>query len=103
MRELANVIKHAVITAREKRLDFGRLLPDVEARPAAEPSARGGATAPSILTAREMEALERENLRRTLEASGWKISGAGGAAERLGLKPTTLTSRMKALDLRRPD
>jgi PAS domain S-box-containing protein len=112
VRELVNVIERAVITARGGRLNLDRALPDVEAR---APTGMGGTSgtagtnrsgetvASALLTAREMEALERENLRRTLEACGWKISGSGGAAERLGLKATTLTSRMKALDLRRPD
>ncbi|MBA4790852.1 MAG: AAA family ATPase, partial [Rhizobiales bacterium] len=36
-----------------------------------------------------------------LEAAGGRVSGPGGAAERLGLKPTTLASRMKTLGLAR--
>jgi PAS domain S-box-containing protein len=103
VRELANVIERAVITARDGRLHLERLLPDPEARPDAGAAARGEPAASSLRTAQEMEALERENLRRTLEACDWKISGAGGAAERLGLKPTTLSSRIRALDLRRPE
>jgi PAS domain S-box-containing protein len=111
VRELANVIERAVITSRGGCLNLDRSLPEVEARPEAGPTAGGEARTsasreagePAILTAPELEALERENLRRALDACGWKISGAGGAAERLGLKPTTLTSRMKALDLRRPE
>jgi transcriptional regulator with GAF, ATPase, and Fis domain len=119
VRELANVIERAVITSREGCLNLDRALPEVEARPEAEPRASAGAGAistgeagpsadrqtgdPAILTAPQLETLERQNLRRALDACGWKISGAGGAAERLGLKPTTLTSRMKALDLRRPE
>jgi transcriptional regulator with GAF, ATPase, and Fis domain len=75
----------------------------MESRPDAGTTAGNGPGPSPILTAREIEALERENLRRTLEACDWKVSGSGGAAERLGLKPTTLTSRMKELDLRRPD
>jgi PAS domain S-box-containing protein len=103
VRELANVIERAVITARGGRLDLDRAVPDVEPRPdGGAPEVREPGAA-SVLTARELEALERENLRRALEACGWKVSGAGGAAERLGLKPTTLTSRMKSLGLRRPE
>jgi transcriptional regulator with GAF, ATPase, and Fis domain len=55
-----------------------------------------------VRTAAELEELERDNLRLALETSGWKIAGAGGAAERLGLKPTTLASRMRALGIQRP-
>jgi transcriptional regulator with GAF, ATPase, and Fis domain len=36
-----------------------------------------------------------------LERCGWKVSGEGGAARLLGLPPTTLNSRMKALGIRR--
>ena len=45
---------------------------------------------------------ERENLRAALEQTGWKIYGPRGAAELLGLKPTTLASRMKKMGLQRP-
>ncbi|MCU0961096.1 MAG: hydrogenase, partial [Pirellulaceae bacterium] len=37
-----------------------------------------------------------------LEATGWKIKGPGNAAERLGLKPSTLRYRMKSLGIQRP-
>ena len=52
--------------------------------------------------AQEFEQIEKQNLLRALGISGWRISGKDGAAELLGLKPSTLTSRMKALGIRRP-
>jgi PAS domain S-box-containing protein len=45
---------------------------------------------------------ERTRITRALEATGWRIRGIGGAAEQVGLKPTTLEYRMKRLGLRRP-
>jgi len=51
----------------------------------------------AIMTYAEMKDLERANLIAALQAANYKIHGAGGAAERLGVKPTTLTSRIKAL------
>jgi len=45
--------------------------------------------------------LEKENIRTVLEATGWRIRGTGGAAERLGLKATTLETRMAKLGLKR--
>jgi len=45
------------------------------------------------------EQVEREHLRRVLERTGWRIRGKGAAAETLGLKPTTLESRMKRLGI----
>jgi transcriptional regulator with GAF, ATPase, and Fis domain len=49
-----------------------------------------------------MRALERANLMRALERAGWRIAGPGGAARLLGLPPSTVASRMRALDIRRP-
>jgi transcriptional regulator with GAF, ATPase, and Fis domain len=49
----------------------------------------------------KLETIERRHITGTLEKCGWKISGPGGAAERLGLKPTTLRSRMERLGIHR--
>ena len=46
-----------------------------------------------------LEALEVEHIRTVLERTNWRVRGAGGAAERLGLKPTTLESRMARLGI----
>ena len=52
-----------------------------------------------ILTSAELAALEKDNLRRALAASGGKVSGKNGAAVLLGMKPTTVYSRIKSLQL----
>jgi PAS domain S-box-containing protein len=96
VRELQNVIERAAITSRDGRLNLDRALPEA-VRTAPQREAPG-----AIRTVEEMEALERENLTRALAASGWKISGEGGAAALLGMNPSTLTSRMKVLRIRRP-
>jgi len=97
VRELQNVIERAVITAREGQLNLDRALP--------ENVADGGGTRipdpPGVLTAHELARLERENIRRALEATDWQIAGEGGAARLLGVAPSTLASRVKALRLRR--
>jgi formate hydrogenlyase transcriptional activator len=53
-----------------------------------------------------LEAVERASAQayivKVLERTGWRIRGTGGAAELLGLKPTTLEARMKKLEIRRP-
>jgi PAS domain S-box-containing protein len=99
VRELQNVLERALITSRGGQLELERVLPDGAPRRSREaPHERDPA---KILTAVELADLERENVRRALEATGWKISGAGGAAELLGLKPNTLSSRIKALGLTR--
>jgi transcriptional regulator with GAF, ATPase, and Fis domain len=97
VRELRNVVERAIITSRDGRLDLERVLPS------SEPSPRNDAPrAGEILTERQMRQLEKDNIVAALERSGWRISGDGGAAPLLGLSPSTLKSRMKALDVRRP-
>jgi transcriptional regulator with GAF, ATPase, and Fis domain len=104
VRELRNVIERAVILARGGPLCFD--LPVSDAAAPAPPSAnrrtvdKPGRT--KFLSEAEMQRRERENLQAVLEASGWKIKGANGAAERMGLKPTTLLSRIKKMGLKRP-
>jgi transcriptional regulator with GAF, ATPase, and Fis domain len=44
---------------------------------------------------------QRANLKAALEAARWRIAGKGGAAELLGIRPSTLTDRMKSLQIRR--
>ena len=45
--------------------------------------------------------VERRHIRSVLERTGWRVSGRHGAAEVLGLKPTTLESRMAKLGIKR--
>ena len=47
-------------------------------------------------------ALEREHMHRICESTSWKIKGMAGAAQKLGLNPGTLYSRMKKLGIQRP-
>jgi formate hydrogenlyase transcriptional activator len=49
-----------------------------------------------------MEDAEREHILATLRSTNWTISGPAGAAARLGMKRTTLQSRMKKLGISRP-
>jgi transcriptional regulator with GAF, ATPase, and Fis domain len=46
--------------------------------------------------------VEKAHVHRVLESTGWRIRGINGAAERLGLRPTTLETRMVRLGLARP-
>ena len=45
--------------------------------------------------------MEVDHIRSVLEATGWRIRGRGGAADLLGMKPTTLESRMAKLGINR--
>jgi transcriptional regulator with GAF, ATPase, and Fis domain len=55
-----------------------------------------------VLTREELRRVERENLTRALERCRWRVFGPRGAAALLGMKPTTLASRIKALGMTRP-
>ena len=61
----------------------------------------GGAAAPASRSLTTLAEAEREHIQRVLESTGGRIRGAGGAADILGLPPTTLESRMAKLGLRR--
>jgi formate hydrogenlyase transcriptional activator len=56
----------------------------------------------SSMTITGLAQVEREHILRVLEASGWVIGGRRGAAERLGMKRTSLIYRMRKLDISRP-
>jgi formate hydrogenlyase transcriptional activator len=106
VRELQNVIERAVITARDGEIDLAQSLPDagpVDRGRASAASGAGGGAEAEVLTAAEMETLERQNLRKALERTAWQVAGEDGAAQLLGMKPSTLASRMKALGLHRPE
>jgi len=101
VRELQNVIERAVITARDGRLNLDRALPESSKEMIAE-AALSAETPKRVRTAKELEELERANLVAALEATGWRVAGETGAAQLLGMKPTTLSSRIKALGIERP-
>jgi len=103
VRELQNIIERAVITSRDGHLNLDRALPEsVNAAAAAlGPVVADKPTAQHVRTAKELEELERSNIIAALEAAEWRVAGEKGAAQLLGVKPTTLSSRMKALNIER--
>ncbi len=50
-----------------------------------------------------LEVIESDHIKKVLKKSNWKIRGRNGAAEILGLKPTTLEARIKKLKINRPN
>ena len=103
VRELSNVIERAVILSEggSLRIDLvmGEDMPPPAPR-ASPPSS--AATEPAVLSQRELKRQERDNVLAALETTKWRIYGPGGAAQLLGLKPTTLASRLKRLGIERP-
>ena len=87
IRELRNVVERAMIMGTGRRLTFSV--------PAASTASAGRSA--------KLEDVEREHIRTVLESTGWRVRGVDGAARRLGLKPTTLESRLARLGLKRPE
>ena len=101
IRELQNVIERSVITANAGRLGFD-LPTDADPKRPSPADAQQSTADSSIITDDEMRRRERENILAALKQRKWKISGEDGAAELLGIKPTTLASRIKKMDIERP-
>jgi len=103
IRELQNVIERAVITSRSGKLALGL---SEQGKPASVPARAPSLEEPpsgsvEVLTEAEMKARDRQNILDALNRCRWKITGAGGAAELLKMKPTTLHSKIKKMDLKR--
>jgi len=101
IRELQNVIERAAITSQNGRLNLGWALPETAEKPVAESGEPAENSSKKIHTAQEMLNLERENLIKALKTTGWRVAGNNGAASLLGMPPSTLSSRMKALGIKR--
>ncbi|MGH9906686.1 MAG: helix-turn-helix domain-containing protein, partial [Pyrinomonadaceae bacterium] len=109
VRELENIIERAGILSHcfRYRLNVQQILDAMllsEQRKeldsiAKEPTIAGSSSPSKIMSYAEMKSLERENLIAALQATNYRIYGAGGAAELLGVRPTTLASRIKALQI----
>ena len=98
------MIERAVIISRGGPLDFDLAVTNSAPPPPSsksQPGESGDKARHEFLTEAEMLLRERENLGAVLDKANWKIKGADGAAELLGVKPTTLLSRMKKMGLNR--
>ena len=105
VRELRNVLERALILGENvERIELGSTLPPVAHKRTDNTGSREPAESPTkgYLTARELLDFEKNNLISALEAAHWRVSGAQGAAELLGMNPSTLASRLKVLKIARP-
>jgi transcriptional regulator with GAF, ATPase, and Fis domain len=99
VRELQNVIERGVLVSTSGVFDIDLALPVVSERTAvADAQAPDGER---VLSMAELAKLERKNIQRALAQAGGKVSGPDGAAARLGINPSTLSSRLRALGLRK--
>jgi len=102
VRELKNVIERAVILSQGTVLRLDLSLPE---SPISAEDADGAGTGNSmgaVLTERELRALQKKNLLAALVQANWKVSGKSGAAELLGIRPTTLNDRIRAFGIKKP-
>lgn len=99
VRELQNVVERAVITSLDGALNLNRALPESAPDLSAQFTATG---MDQVRTADEIQEIERNNIVLALETSGWRVAGENGAASLLGIHASTLSSRMKSLQIRKP-
>lgn len=91
VRELEHFIERAVILSEREQIKLPNLEQPFEVQPRDE----------SQGTSRPLAEMERDYIEGILHTTRWKVSGPNGAASILGLKPTTLLSRMKKLGIKR--
>jgi transcriptional regulator with GAF, ATPase, and Fis domain len=103
VRELKNVIERAVILSPGNVLRLDLSMPTVSVSrnttPESVPLSR---QSEEILTEKEMRDYQKNNLLKALKQTNWRVSGPSGAAELLGVRPTTLADRIRTLGLRKP-
>ena len=98
VRELQNTVERAIILWQEGPLTFD--LPASPARQNAELQTKPAADA-ALLTRDELKRQERDTIITVLKQTNGKVSGPGGAAELLDMKPSTLASRISSLGINR--
>lgn len=104
IRELQHVIERAVILGRGRSLPLelgrsGKQLSDPRQSSQAAPASRSLERSGAVMTMEQLRELEISNYRAALKQSRGKVYGADGAAALLGVPPTTLASRLKALGI----
>ena len=98
VRELQNTIERAIILWRDGPLTFD--LPSSPAHQNTEQQPKPAAE-PALLTRNELKRQERETIINALKQTNGRVSGPRGAAELLGMKPSTLASRISSLGINR--
>jgi len=102
VRELKNVIERAVILSRGKVLRLDLAMADILRSGMESPGDDDGPAGPVVMTEKDFAALQQENMLAALQMTNWRVSGPDGAAQLVGLKPSTFTDRMKKLKLTKP-
>ncbi|MCZ6801715.1 MAG: sigma 54-interacting transcriptional regulator [Nitrospirae bacterium] len=101
VRELQNIIERAVISSRCGSVKFDLPVPSASGAALKIPTKKNRDDMSEVLTEEDMRLHEQANIELALTRTKWKIYGPGGAAELLGLKPTTLLSRIKKMKIKK--
>ena len=101
VRELKNVIERAVILSPGNVLRLDLSMPNLS-------DIKTSTTVTvlpddnEVLTEKKMRAFQKNNIAAALKQTGWRVSGPEGAAELLGVRPTTLADRIRTYGLQKP-
>ena len=101
VRELKNVIERAVILSPGNVLRLDLSMPNLSAVETST-DVKVAADSNEIMTEKEMRAFQKQNTAAALKQTGWRVSGPEGAAELLGVRPTTLADRIRTYGLHKP-
>ncbi len=110
VRELENAVERATVLAEEEATELEIEIPEAPNVPRGAESRAPGSAAPGdtsqvprdVLLDLSLDQLQRLQIMHALETNRYKVFGAGGAAEKLGINPQTLLSRMDKLGIPRP-
>jgi PAS domain S-box-containing protein len=100
VRELKNVIERAVILSTGKVLRLDLSMPGLKLD--IDGVADAAIMNDEVLSEKDMREFQKSNTIKALKQTNWKVSGIGGAAELLGVRPTTLADRIRTYKIRRP-
>jgi transcriptional regulator with PAS, ATPase and Fis domain len=96
VRELQNIIERCIIISQDGKINLIPLLPVPETS-----MPEMSTTKERVFTEPEMNSFEKQNIVKALDICNWKISGDDGAAALLQIPPTTLSSRISKLGIKR--
>jgi transcriptional regulator with GAF, ATPase, and Fis domain len=102
IRELKSVIERAVILSQGSVLRLDQALPNIATQTDGNLAPESESGEPNILNEKAMKALQKKNLLAALKQTNWRVSGKQGAAELLGVRPTTLADRIRTLGIVKP-
>jgi PAS domain S-box-containing protein len=100
VRELKNVIERAVILSTGKVLRLDLSMPGLKLD--IDGIADVAIANDEVLSEKDMREFQKNNTVKALRQTNWKVSGTGGAAELLGVRPTTLADRIRTHKIKRP-